>query len=379
MVFRRSVESHISPTGKMDCKLARKIEIKCALQSSCSFLWKGFIWKAPCQSRHLLSEWRAALSSGAARESQSLMQVLCRFSLPKSPKVPHKYMAPWMPCIVPFVRSVIDICKRKPHSICKQRADPEQAAMRPHRSKGIISVPLRLLPHCPRWIGFLLAPKLIFFLLECRYHYIRYLKKNSSGVTIILVKKQQSSLQSRRLQKLQTLLSQQLLLKALQVQDLCSSRPERAKNRLCLSKVARNVVDFQHGETFSGLVEIIVSKKLLHGTKQWLLLAQVEKWWSGSYWLQQFLVLLHPFATCYPLAQEIKGPLRKVGTDPFWGFWSSANPPLPRSSDFSSFSTAAAGAPSLLLKPWNLRGVSNKEIVKIHQVIQEITCLFVFH
>ena len=177
MVFRRSVESHISPTGKMDCKLARKIEIKCALQSSCSFLWKGFIWKAPCQSRHLLSEWRAALSSGAARESQSLMQVLCRFSLPKSPKVPHKYMAPWMPCIVPFVRSVIDICKRKPHSICKQRADPEQAAMRPHRSKGIISVPLRLLPHCPRWIGFLLAPKLIFFLLECRYHYIRYLKK----------------------------------------------------------------------------------------------------------------------------------------------------------------------------------------------------------
>ena len=40
-----------------------------------------------------------------------------------------------------------------------------------------------------------------------------------------------------------------------------------------------------------------------------------------------------------------------------------------RSSDFSSFSTAAAGAPSLLRKPWNLREVSN-EVVQIHSYLR---------
>lgn len=57
----------------------------------------------------------------------------------------------------------------------------------------------------------------------------------------------------------------------------------------------------------------------------------------------------------YPLAHENQGSLKKGWN---WALFEASDLlpilPFPRSSDFSSFSTAA-GAPSLLLKPWNLK------------------------
>ncbi len=167
------LQSHISPTRNMDCKLAREIEVTSRCSALAVFCEKVLHWKHCLSVKALVV--RMACRSFLRRSSGKPIldaSFVCQFSLPRSPKFPHKYMAPWMRgCTVKFCHTYL---QQKPHPICKQKTGQEQVTRRPHQAKqsravvssmatshNFISVPWRLLPYCPL-LPKVLALKLIF-------------------------------------------------------------------------------------------------------------------------------------------------------------------------------------------------------------------------
>ena len=148
----------------------------------------------------------------------------------------------------------------------------------------------------------------------------------------------------------------------------CQKSPPPQGGKNCVAGTQAELTHRSGWNVFSGLVKIIVPKKLLHATKQWLLLAQ---WWCHELDLLGRLRI----GVFLPPTQEMKDPETFNPVIIGWNWaplrvliFCQSSPA--RSSDFSSFSTAAAGAPSLLRKPWNLREVSNEEVVKIHSYLR---------